>query len=641
MLMTTYRNMSAALAHRGPDAMGVAAIPQGSHTARLNLKRMTKSEGSPASCPVFSEFFRGASGFLGHHRLSIIDMHEDATQPFTDPEGLVALSYNGEVYNYIELRSELAALGHTFRTTSDTEVVLHSYLQWGTGCFEHFNGDFAIVLYDHRSRSVVGARDRFGIKPLFYHRGESSFTFSSELRGFLDIPSYAPALNGAVAYHYLVADFPTYETLRSSFLQDVYSVPTAHWFVLDLDTLDIRFTPYWDLRDVQLRPEPPSLEGAAREFDSILADAVSIRLRSDVRLGTFLSGGMDSPSIAWHASRRQPNIPTFTSVFPGTSKDEAGNVALIVKSLNLTNHCNEVVFDEFQREIESLVILQDEPFSTLNVYSQFKNLQYARHSGVKVILDGGGADEYLAGYSDYRVFAALDRNDESFLTDREKARLSLLRDTDSEGLSSWLENSERQSRTVAYLHPEFRKAHRPSGYRVDRPIDTNYSGVHHGSYLKNALLHSTTGAWMNKSIEWDNRYLDRSGMRLAIEGRVPFQDHRLVEIAISLPPEHFYNHGFSKYILRRAMRNRLPAEIVDQKEKVGFEFPFIELLRSNESFFSFFNEMAGQKQLSDYGFADTAVLRNELKNIKEGNSGNYNVWRVFNLYLWCNTYLNK
>jgi len=513
--------------------------------------------------------------------------------------------------------------------------VLSAYLAWDTDCFQRFNGDFALLIYDHRKKTIIGVRDRFGIKPLYFHKNNQAIAFSSELKGFLNLPGFNPALNEKVAYNYLVAEFPTSDTLKSSFLKDVSSVPPGHWFEVDLDSLSITFKRYWNIEEDSFDTQHiPTFNDAVKSFDDYLKSAVQIRLRSDVMLGSFLSGGMDSPSMVWHAIQDGNKIPTFSSVFPGSPVDESKNIQSLKMCFDIYNYQQHVDFDEFYKEITSLVWLQDEPFATLNVYTQFKNAQHAKNHGAKVMLDGGGADEFLAGYTDYRLLAAADSGDASYLTLAEKTRLNLFLTLSTSDLCDYYNMHERKSRTLDYINPEFRKAYRGNFLMIDRPLDPNYKSQFMGSFLKSSLLNSTFGSWMNKSITWDNRYLDRTCMYLGIEGRVPFQDHRLIEYVFSLPHDYIYRDGFSKYILRRSMENRLPGAITSDRNKMGFAFPFCEFIANNRKFRDFFYDLAAEDNFKDINIVDKQKVVAELEKIKSGQSHNYNLWRVFNLYLW-------
>ena len=640
-LLVNYQMMSTSIAHRGPDAMGVTAIPNQNLPSLEKTNKTEKLRKNETHCTLSNDFFQNTHGFIGHHRLAIIDLNKKATQPFLDPFLQIALSYNGVIYNYIELRQELTGLGYAFRTNSDSEVILNAYLAWDNDCIQRFNGDFALLIYDHRKKSIIGSRDRFGIKPLYFLKQNNAIYFSSELKGFLNLSGYKAALNEGIAYQYLVADFPTFSTLKQSFLKDIFSIPPAHSFEVDLDSLSMSFTRYWDIDENSFNSQSElSFNDAVKQFDTLLKDAVSIRLRSDVPIGSFLSGGMDSPSLVWHTNNETHNIPTFSSIFPGLPVDESSNIHSLVMDLNIINYQQQVDFNDFCKEIYSLVWLQDEPFSTLNVYTQFKNIQHAKNSGVKVILDGGGADEYLAGYADYRLLAAADSGDTSYLTDQENLRLNCFMTMSAEDLCSWYNLNERKGRTVNYINSEFRMTYRGNASSIDRPLDQNYKDQFIGSYLKYALLNSLSGSWMNKSIPWDNRYIDRSGMFLGIEGRVPFQDHRLIEFVFSLPHDYIYRDGFSKYILRKAMETRLPRSITSDRNKVGFEFPFCDFIVNNKEFREFFYDLIQEDSFKDIHIVDKYLVASELDNIRNGNSFNYNLWRVFNLYMWYNLFIN-
>lgn len=630
----SFQSMGKALCHRGKDASGIATIPDNGNRRIFSHKWDGSFFNEAQKIPY--DFFEHTLGFIGHHRLSIINPESIANQPFISDCGKFALSYNGEIYNYIDLKKSLKQLGYKFHTSSDTEVVLASYLVWGLDCFQYFNGDFALLILDLINNRLVGARDRFGIKPLFYWQEEQTLAFSSEVKGFKGLPGFVPELDTEVAYYYLVADFPNDTTLNRSFMKGVKNVPPGSFFTVDLSTFDLKMLRYWNLETVvQTDSACKSFDEATQIFSELLNDAVRLRLRADVPLGAFLSGGLDSPSLTALATKSLGNAPpTFSSGFPGSKLDESDAIRDLAKYFNSTNKLEFISFDDFLNEIDELVYLQDEPFSTLNVYSQYKNFKSAADSGIRVILDGGGADEYLAGYADYILPAVADSvpftNVDSIIGDRSY----LFNDHEGGKLLDILNQNESVSRTVSYINPELRKQVRGSVKAIDRPIDKKFNKKMSGSYLKNALFHSMASSWMNKSVIWDNRYLDRSGMALGVEARVPFQDHRLVEFVISLSSANICNNGFTKSLLRKAMDTMLPQYIIANRNKIGFEFPFISLLRNNYNFKDFFQNIIHEYGIISFSILDYKSLKNEFQNIMQGNSNNYNIWRVFNLYLW-------
>jgi len=629
-LWRNYRLMSTALNHRGPDTMGIASIPAPAAPFQKPVNQNKHPE-SNLYCPVEPDFFQNAVGFIGQHHLAIIDPGPSANQPFTELNDQLLIVGNGEIYNFPELRQELQKLGFDFKTSFDLEVAAKSYSAWGSDCFKHFNGDFALVIYDHSQREIIFARDRTGVKPLFYLQGRNFLAFASELKGLSAVESYSPELNERTAYHYLAADFPTAKTLNETFLKNIFPVPPAHWGRINLANLHIEFHRYWN--PAQVEESKYSFDEAVAEFDHLLSSAVHLRLRSDMPTGSFLSGGLDSPSIVWHALQ-QHKLPTFSNISTISRTDESKQINQLAEGFKVNNFQHSDSFADFAKDIDNLISLQDEPFTTLNVYTQFKLLQLARNNGIKVILDGGGSDEYLAGYADYLLPAALDIGKPEFLSETMLSRYQQFTENSTAGFREKVHSQEKQSRQVSYIQPDLRKVIRGSADSLDLPLPANYLVKSSNSFFKNASLDSVLSSWMNKSIRWDNRYLDRSGVALGIEGRMPFQDHRLIEFALALPGHYILRNGVTKFILRQSMQQRLPLGILQSAQKFGFEFPFCDLLRTEKVFRRYFTELLREGLCQNSSLIVPGTIENEFKQILSGQSNNYNLWRVFNLLLW-------
>jgi asparagine synthase (glutamine-hydrolysing) len=578
--------MSAALRHRGPDDTAFSWLGPGLSPARLPL-------GAPEP--------DSARGFLGHHRLSIIDLSEAANQPFIDSPSGLALSFNGEIYNYVELREELRSLGARFRTASDTEVVLEVFKNWGPEGFTRLNGDFAFLIHDAKADALWGCRDRFGVKPFFFRVADGEAAFASELKA---LPG-PRRLNERLAYRYLAADFPDPAAMEESFVEGARSVKAGHWFRLSLKDLSLEQKPYWTLEEGSLPAVSADADENAERLRAVLEDAVRIRTRADVPLGAFLSGGLDSSSIVALAAKVKPGLPTFSSTFPGSDVDEGPAVSSLAAYLKVPNHATPSGPDGLLAELEELVRVQDQPFMTLNVWSQYQNLRAAKRGGLKVVLDGGGGDEALGGYADYLGPAAEDAG---------AAPVPL----------------KQEGRVVPWISRAWRERFGRGGQ--DRPVPSNHGGRFAGSRLKHALRESLLGAWMNKSLSWDDRYLDLSGMALGIEARVPFQDHRLVELALALPSAQLIDGKVTKAVLRRAMRGHLPEETLGQTRKIGFEFPFCELYARDRAFRAVFEGL--RPDAARLPGVDGPALHAALDAIAAGRSSDYNVWRPFNLLLW-------
>lgn len=602
------RILAAKQAHRGPDGAAFSVLSQ---SGSLALTRNI-----PARA-------RGAFGILGHQRLSIIDLSDGASQPFLGADGEVALSFNGEIYNYVELRSELADRGCRFLTTSDTEVLLQAYLTWGTDCFRRLNGDFAILIYDRRRGRLVGARDRLGIKPLFFASLPGRLVLASEMKALCALPAVWRT-DAEAAYRYLAADFPIPGEVDRTFVESVRSVLPGHWFEADPGKSGIRQHRYWSVEEA---PRSAPKGDAADGFFALLQDSVRIRMRADVPLGSFLSGGLDSSSITALAAKEKPGLRTFSASFPGTSVDEGPAIRSLSRQLGVANEMHLFRASHFADELERLVYLQDQPFQTLNVYSQFKVIEFAKKARMKVVLDGGGSDELLGGYGDYLLPAAADSGE------RTRGVVEFLKETPA-ALARKRTAASAAARRVPYIAASLRAAAGRDAKAVDRPFPAGYKGRWRGSYLKHALRDSLVSSWMNKCLWWDNRYLDLSGMAVGVEIRVPFQDHRLVEYALSLEPSDLVRKGKTKAVLRDAVRGLLPASIVDNPRKIGFEFPFCDMLRKDRAVRGLFGDIVASRAFRRSPYVDPAQVSAELEAIRAGRSSNYNIWRAFNLHLW-------
>jgi asparagine synthase (glutamine-hydrolysing) len=376
------------LAHRGPDGKGI-------WTGRCNDWNV----------------------MLGHRRLSIIDLSDAASQPMASADGSCHIVYNGEIYNYIELREELRGLGFEFRTKSDTEVILAAYRQWGADCLNRFNGMWAFAIHDAKKNILFCARDRFGIKPFYCFRKPGLFVFASEIKALLRHPE-APRVANASR----VADFLAFGLVDHSpetFFKDIDRLPPAHYMVIEDGRLSLQ--PYWVPPKAEPAPETDSAESASR-FLELFSDAVRIRLRSDVPVGTCLSGGLDSSSIVCVANRIMfgkdspidrdlvgERQKTFTACYGNAEFDERPFVDVVTGQTNASSHR---VFPEaaiLLKDMDALISHQEEPFGSTSIFAQWCVMRKVKETGVKVLLDGQGGDELLAGYDAYYAALAADR----------------------------------------------------------------------------------------------------------------------------------------------------------------------------------------------------------------------------------------
>lgn len=518
------------VAHRGPDGRGV----------RVN----------------------GNVG-LGHRRLAIIDLSEDGAQPMRDKRHPIWITYNGEIYNYLELRTELEALGYVFETASDTEVLLAAYVHWGERCLERFNGMWSFAIHDERDNTLFCARDRFGVKPFYYVDTPSRFAFGSEIRQLL------PLLERRIAEDDLLRDFLvcglTDHTNRT-FFRGVEKLPPGHRMRVDVATGQIEIARYYSLVP---HPDGSDEEHAAGRLRDLLDDATRLRLRSDVRVGTCLSGGLDSSSVATLAARRYASgsneaFFAITAVSEQASNNEEKYAAEVATKSGLNWLRTKPSYEAFASTVETLLDVQEEPFAGPSIMMQYEVMKTARSNGVIVLLDGQGGDETLLGYHRYYAAWLLDHLHREGVAGFVSAFSAAVKAGVSPrrllmylfgASSAWLRAAFYRWRYTFLKHPDMpeslrrfaRKTRDAQAMQVLEITETNLP----------MLL----------------RFEDKNSMRFGIETRLPFLDYRFVEFALGLSTRIKLNNGWAKWPLRAAMQDVLPAGICWRKDKIGFAAP--------------------------------------------------------------------
>jgi len=466
----------------------------------------------------------GNLGFA-HRRLSIIDLSADAHQPMLSEDGRTCVIFNGEIYNYLELADELRRQGCVFRSRSDTEVILHAYRTWGPACVHRFNGMFAIALWDRDQRSLWLVRDRLGVKPLYYALDGGRLVFGSEIKALREAGAGRRANPMAMA-QYLERSFPVDD---STWFEGVHALLPGN--MAHVDRQGLRIEQYWDPAPIYRRAE--HRENAAEEIRGLFEDSVRLRLRSDVPVGAFLSGGLDSSSVVALMSQLcEAPVHTFSGSFPdGPVYDEREFIQVVTERFRSDHH--EVVPspDLAPELLPRLIWHMDEPSAGPGLVPQYVVCRLAAEQGVKVVNGGQGGDELFGGYPKYlhhRSAAA-----------RAGAELRRLR-----------------RRVLGRTHPAFPRGDVPALPRVSDDPLTNEMYVDVRRYLA-ALLHVD----------------DRTSMAVSIESRTPLLDYRLVELAASIPAADKMAGGVLKSLLRDAMRDLLPPVIVDRRDKRGFPTP--------------------------------------------------------------------
>ncbi len=556
-----------AIRHRGPDDEGYLLVD-------TQTPRRTRSCGGadtdfrlslPDLSQHRSEQFDLAFGF---RRLAILDLSPAGHQPMSSHDGKFWIVFNGEIYNYRELRDELATHGHNFETTSDTEVILAAYQQWGESCVEHFNGMFAFAIWDSVARRLFVARDRFGEKPFHYvYIPQRLFAFASEMKSL-----WAAGLAGREIHEETLALFTQHgqvEIGEQTLYQGIVRLPQAHCMTLTADGRLYKRR-YWDI-DPRVRLYDWSDERYAEEFREHFTNSVNLRLRADVPVGSSLSGGLDSSTVVSVINRLLPETAvqkTFSARFDDPARDEGKWMDLVTKSNRVERHDVWPSAERFFEELSDLFWHQEEPFSSASVYAQWSVMRLAKENGVTVLLDGQGADEMLAGYHSYF----------NEMTD------DLLNSFDVLGYLKWrrdclalhgvVPGSFR--RVLSQKTPEPVKRLLKKGLERTRALPQvepaepvyprEFAKV---SRLRKLLWWNTTREGLVELL----RYADRNSMAHSREVRLPFLDHNLVEFVFKVPERLLVRDGWTKWIIREAFRGIVPKEISDRVDKLGYMPP--------------------------------------------------------------------
>lgn len=545
-------------------AVYIAKEGAGAPPGRIEgMTAVVRHRGPDGSGHVYGDGFA-----IGHRRLAIIDLSEDAAQPMSYMNGRYAITYNGEIYNYIELRNDLQKIGHRFRSQSDTEVILAAYSQWGENCVERLNGMWSFVIYDRERQRLFGSRDRFGVKPFYYIDRPEFFAIGSEIRQLLLLLPGVKA-DRVVLLDFLLTGFA--EHTERSFFDQVRKLSPAHNLVYDLK--QHRFTTYQYYK-IRLRPEITQLRAqeAVAAYGAILRDSVKLRLRSDVKVGTCLSGGLDSSSVATLAAAAYSNtsnepFSAITAVSEQKSNDESRYAALVVKRSRLNWIQIKPGYRDFSQNLQAVANAQEEPFTSPSIFMQYFVMQAARAHGVTVLLDGQGGDETLLGYERYYAayYVALLRR---------HGLIAMLR-----GIRHARANNAKMElwTSLKYLIGGLSAPARYWFYRMrHRYLDPPQRAPWYLRAFAKACLDEF--ALQELEISTTNlpmllRYEDKNSMAHSIETRLPFLDYRVLETALSLPAEYKIRDGWSKWVLRCIMNGAMPDEIVWRKNKIGFEAP--------------------------------------------------------------------
>jgi asparagine synthase (glutamine-hydrolysing) len=556
----------------------------------------------------------------------------------SSPDGRFHLVFNGEIYNYVELRAELAALGHDFRSTSDTEVLLHALARWGEAALPRLMGMFAFALLDLRERTLTLARDPFGIKPLYYAHTARAFGFASELKALLELPGLSRQVDAQRVYEYLVFGLGSHGD-RTMFA-DVRQLPPAHVMRVPLDDpAAVRIRRYWSL-DLGRRADL-SFDEAAGRLREMFLDSVRLHLRSDVPVGAALSGGVDSSAIVAGMRRVQPSLRlhTFTYVADDPAISEEGWAARAGAAAGATMHQVRVTAGDLLEDLDRLIEVQDEPFGSTSIYAQHRVFRLAAEAGIKVMLDGQGADEMFGGYPVYTAarFAGLVRSGHPV-----RAAAFLRRASRLPGRGGML------ARAAEYLAPEFLQGplRRAAGRGLEpawlnggwfRARGVRARAPSRRFPVSDVLRHELAQTLSHTSLPMLLRYEDRNSMAYGIESRVPFLTTALAEFVFALPEEYLVDRGgTTKAVFRAAMRGVVPDEVLDRRDKIGLATPehaWLGQLRP------WVERVLASEAAAAIPALDRRAAADEWAAVLAGRARfDFRVWRWLNLIRWAELY---
>ena len=633
--------MTDAVRHRGPDDEGFACFR--AQSDEIKHGRGTDSSADFANLPTIATLADYACDVaLAHRRLSIIDLSSAGHCPLSNTDGDLWLTFNGEIYNYIELRAELRELGHQFKSETDTEVLLAAYQAWGVDCLARFNGMFAFAIWDMQQNRLFCARDRFGIKPFHYYHREGYFAFASEIKSLTANPKLPKRARPQAIYDYLVNG--AIVNKRETFFEDIQQLPGGHALLLDAEH-GLKIWQYYDL-SYSTEYVGRNYDDKVAQFRELLTDAIRLRLRADVPIGSSLSGGLDSSSVVTLANQllqaeqgiRRDLIGeqqrVFCAVYDGEAFDETPHMQRIIQHTGAAPQFTRPNSEKLWSALQKMVWHQDEPFNSTAIFAQYCVMSLVRQNNVTVLLDGQGGDETLGGYHFYYGYLLA----QALRAGKLGHFMREVRGARDVASVSW---ANLIALTGYNFAPEFLRkigwrlgagkllSHKPIASSLVNPdFQARYrraATIKHNAYP--TLAQKLYDDVFNTNLPTLLRYEDRNSMAFHIEARVPFLDHRLVEFAFSLSADAHIREGWSKAILRDAMQDKLPPEITRRRDKEGYTTPHARWLR----------ELTPQinAMFSEDVRAEAYLSQDALAQLRSSSAGDITgVWRLINLEAW-------
>lgn len=607
------QDMISTMGHRGPDG-------EGTWSAAANVE-------------------------LGHKRLSILDLSEAGHQPMLDANGRFALTFNGEIYNYREVADELALQGVMFRSHCDTEVLLEAYKRWGTACLDKLNGMFAFALYDSTREVLFCARDRYGEKPFLFASGDDFFAFASEYKALLRHPGLSLGLDDMRLLQAAHNGASGLDGDRQTVFNDVQQLLPGEAMEINVHSLQRRIWSYWSIEPAQVKDTRPE-QAVFDEFRELLIDSVRLRMRSDVSVGSCLSGGLDSSAIVCIARRlmgAEEPYSTFTGRFPGSHADEWRYAEQVVQAAGTRSHVVEPGAERFLDDLPEFIWFNELPVGGSSQYAQWCVFRLAREHGVTVLLDGQGSDEALGGYEQYfaKYVQALRQTGD---TGRLASELPRIRQRYPQALTPPA-RSLRERLPFRFRH--WLANHRGMGtnllygleYGVARRVGEANTMPELAGFnpLTNALLQDSFGRFLTTLL----RYGDRNSMAHSREVRLPFCDHRIAEFVMRLPPHMLMGEIQTKRLLRESMRGILPEGIRTRWNKQGFRPPQ-ETWFESPRFLELAHDVLASAGFRGRGYWQCDWWSDALQRLEHGQAAlNQTLWGPLIIELWRQHFLER
>lgn len=535
--------------------------------------------------------------FFGHRRLSIIDLSKDGNQPMQS--GNLHIIFNGEIFNYLELKAELKSLGIQFNTNSDTEVILKVYENFGSKGFSKLNGMWAFIILDLKNKVIIASRDRFSIKPLYWYKDNNKIYFSSEIKQIIPFLSKKELNLRAMSrfLHQGIIDMDT-----ETFYNNIFSLPSKSNLLINLKTEEIKSEVYWEYSHANI-----SSTDVYEQFNELFTNSIKIRLRSDVEVGALLSGGLDSSAISVISKRLiGESFKTYTVVSENKKYSEERFVDLLVKEKNLRNEKLFISNDDISENFQNVIHHQDEPFLNFIVVAHYTILQKIKNeTDITVVLNGQGGDEVLAGYLRFYFFYLKNLLDEKKYFYILKEILGSLFNRTI--LMQW--SNAGAKRYIPYLSKNEKQF---ILVKEERENTSNF----------NNLVDAQIANIDKYSVPTINKYEDRNSMAHSLEVRLPFLDHRLVEFLLNIENDMKIKNGWNKYILRKSITD-LPNQIRWRKDKKGFVLPEEDWIKKDfkQDIFSCFNN----SRLEQFGIIRGDYFLEKYNSFLNGNNSIHNI----------------